>query len=579
MSGPDFDADAVRGWIADEVEPGDARQLQDLLDAAGDEPVASGAATAGARAPSEALASRIELHQRFSGPLTFGTAGLRGVLRAGPNGMNRAMVRRASAGVVSWLTGRGSAGVELPAIVVVGYDARHGSAIFARDAAGVFAAAGCDARLLPGPLPTPVLAYSVLELHAAVGVMITASHNPKQDNGYKLYGADGMQIVAPVDVQVEQAMRELPSTRSIPLSDDFTTLDDGMVARYVADIAALVAGPASSAQRDPSSAQPRNAHMPTIVHTALHGVGTGVLRRVFAAAGHPEPLSVPAQAEPDPEFPTVAFPNPEEPGALDLAIDLARERSADLVIASDPDADRCAVALDFPGSGWRMLRGDELGVLLADALLARGARGTFATTIVSASMLEAMARDAGVGYGQTLTGFKWIMRAADDLSFGYEEALGYAVAPSLVRDKDGLSAALVIADRAADLAATGSSLVQRLDELIVQYGLFATDQVSVRVDDLGVIAAIMAGVRSAPPAVLLGEPVAVQDLLPDTDAVRLTWRTGRVIIRPSGTEPKLKAYLELVTPAAQITDVAAARSAAAAELSRLRTELSTVLAI
>ncbi len=568
MPDHDFDADAVRAWIADDVEPGDAQELQELLDAAAHESSASGSSPAGSAAMSAAVASRAEVGQRFSGPLTFGTAGLRGVVRAGPNGMNRAMVRRASAGVVSWLTGGGGADDGSRPIVVVGYDARHGSAVFARDAAAVFAAAGFDARLLPGPLPTPVLAYSVLALSAAAGVMITASHNPKQDNGYKLYGSDGMQIVAPVDAQVERAMRDLPSTRSIPLSDGFT------VARYVADIAALVSPPVIAA-----SCRPRSAHLPTIVHTALHGVGTPVLRRVFAAAGHPEPLSVAAQAEPDPEFPTVAFPNPEEPGALDLAIDLARRRSADLVIASDPDADRCAVALNFPGSGWRMLGGDELGVLLADALLARGARGTFATTIVSASMLEAMARDAGVRYGQTLTGFKWIMRSADDLSFGYEEALGYAVAPSLVRDKDGISAALVIADRAADLAATGSSLVQRLDELVKQYGLFATDQVSVRLDDLSVIAAIMTAVRSAPPTVLVGQPVAAEDLLPGTDAVRLTWPTGRVVIRPSGTEPKLKAYLELVTPAAEIREVAPARSTAAVQLVRLRAEISEVLAV
>lgn len=514
---------AVEAWIAGEVDEAAAAELRALLDA-GD---------------------IAELTDRFRAPLTFGTAGLRGPLRAGPNGMNRAVVRRAAAGIASRL---GDA-----ATVVIAYDARHGSAAFARDSAAVFAAAGCDARLLPGPLPTPVLAFAVLHLRATAGIMVTASHNPPHDNGYKVYAGDGAQIVPPLDTEIEAAIQAAGPARTIPMSDAYTVMDRSLVDAYVTAVAALV---------EPGPRELR------IVHTAMHGVGRDVLQRVFARAGFAPPADVPQQAQPDPDFPTVAFPNPEEPGALDLALELAAQ-GADIVLANDPDADRCAVAV--PDSGvWRMLRGDEVGVLLADALLRKGIRGTYATTIVSSSMLQALAERHGVGYAETLTGFKWITRAAPDLVYGYEEALGYAVAPRLVRDKDGISAALLVAEYAALLRSEGSSLPQRLDELAAEYGRYTTDQVSVRVDDIALINKMMARLRAAPPATLLGVPVAVTDRLPAADVLTLSWPSGRVVVRPSGTEPKLKAYLEVI-----VAD--GSREEATRRMSRLRAEVSALL--
>jgi len=341
------------------------------------------------------------------------------------------------------------------------------------------------------------------------------------------------------------------STRAIPTSASYTVLNDTVVDAYVAAVTALV-GPLRTGLR--------------IVHTAMHGVGTEIVVRAFAKAGFEPLISVSRQAAPDPRFPTVAFPNPEEPGALDLALALARERDADIVIANDPDADRCAVAVPDRGN-WRMLRGDEVGVLLADALLSRGVRGTYATTIVSSTMLHALAERHGVGYAETLTGFKWIMRAAPDMVYGYEEALGYAVAPNLVRDKDGISAALLVAERAAALKSADSSLVGRLDDLAAEYGRYQTDQISVRVEELAKIDQIMARLRADPPDRLLGHPVEVADLLPDTDALRWTFPGGRVVLRPSGTEPKLKAYLQVVVPDSS-------RATAEAQMAELRSEVA-----
>jgi phosphomannomutase len=503
----------VRAWIFDEVEDGDASELQALLDNAngGDD------------------AALAELANRFAGTLTFGTAGLRGPLRAGPNGMNTAVVRRAASGLAGYLNQSGQAG----GIVVIGYDGRHRSRSFAEDSAQIFAAAGFDARLLPRLLPTPVLAFAVQHLGAAAGVMVTASHNPPQDNGYKVYSSDGAQIAPPTDSEIETQIRAVGSVRSIALATTFSVLDESIVDDYVEAVSAL-------AQRD----SPRDLRL---VHTAMHGVGTSVVRAVFTAAGFATPIEVAEQAEPDPEFPTVAFPNPEEPGAMDLALALAERSSADLIIANDPDADRCAVGARF-GREWRMLRGDEVGVLLADWLIRQGKRGTYATTIVSSTMLSAMAAKHGLGFAETLTGFKWISRAAPDLVYGYEEALGYAVAPSLVRDKDGVSAALLIAEMAASLKAAGSSLPQRLTELAAEYGLYVTNQLSWRLSDLSLISDAMARVRTRPPATLLGRPVTVIDLAPDNDVLILRFEHGRVVVRPSGTEPKCKAYLELVIP-------------------------------
>ncbi len=531
----------VGEWLADEVDDGDAAQLRELLDADDDR-------------------SAAELQDRFAGPLTFGTAGLRGPLRAGPNGMNRAVVRRAAAGLAAWLAAQGRHGQP----IVIGYDGRYRSDEFARDSAAIFAAAGFDARLLPRLLPTPVLAFAVQHLDAAAGVMVTASHNPPRDNGYKVYVADGAQIAPPVDEQIAARIRAVGQVRQVALSDDYTVLDDSIVDDYVRAVAALVDdGPRAL----------------SVVHTAMHGVGTEVVEKVFAAAGFAAPILVGQQARPDPRFPTVAFPNPEEPGALDLALALAGERGADIVIANDPDADRCAVAVP-DRAGWRTLRGDEVGVLLADALLGKGVRGTYATTIVSSSMLGALAERHHVGYRETLTGFKWISRAAPDLVYGYEEALGYAVAPNLVRDKDGVSAALLVAELAARLKSEGSSLPRRLDELAGEYGRYATDQVAVRVSDLADITEMMRRLRDHPPSALLGAPVDVEDLQPDgADVLRLHWAEsargmrGRVVFRPSGTEPKLKAYLEVIDPSGGPAE------AATAELAELREQVSAALGV
>jgi phosphomannomutase len=518
-------ADDVSAWIADDSHSGDAAELQALVDGG----------------------EWDELADRFRTSLTFGTAGLRGPLRAGPNGMNATVVRRAAAGIATWLARSGRGG----GLVVIGYDGRFRSAEFATDSAAVFAAAGFDTRLMPRLLPTPVLAFAVQYFGAVAGIMVTASHNPPQDNGYKVYLGDGAQLAPPTDMYIEAAIRAVGSTRAIPTSAGYAVLKDTVVDAYVAAVTALV-GPPRTGLR--------------IVHTAMHGVGTEIVVRAFAKAGFEPLISVSRQAAPDPRFPTVAFPNPEEPGALDLALALARERDADIVIANDPDADRCAVAVPDRGN-WRMLQGDEVGVLLADALLTRGVRGTYATTIVSSTMLRALAERHGVGYAETLTGFKWIMRAAPDMVYGYEEALGYAVAPNLVRDKDGISAALLVAERAAALKSADSSLVGRLDDLAAEYGRYQTDQISVRVDELAMIDQIMARLRADPPDRLLDHPVEVADLLPDTDALRWTFPGGRVVLRPSGTEPKLKAYLQVVVPDGS-------RATAEARMAELRSEVA-----
>jgi phosphomannomutase len=517
-----------------------------------------------------------ELRDRFAGPLTFGTAGLRGRLRAGPNGMNLAVVTRAAAGLVGWLRAHGGEGP-----LLIGYDARHGSKQFAEQTARVATGAGREALLLPRPLPTPVLAYAVRALDAVAGVVVTASHNPPQDNGYKVYlGAElggpagaGAQIVPPADAGIEAAIQAVGALAEVKLGGPGTVLPDTIVQGYVDSAAAVI----SPGTRDLS-----------VAYTPLHGVGGSVLTAAFARAGFPAPAVVAEQAEPDPEFPTVAFPNPEEPGAMDLLIALATEVGADLAIANDPDADRCAVAVPVPvdgvpadgvPGGWRPLRGDELGALLADHLIRQGVPGVYATTIVSSQLLGALCAARGVPYAETLTGFKWIVRAAEDLAYGYEEALGYCVAPALVRDKDGITAALRIAELAATLKSEGRTLSDRLDELAVEFGVHATDQLSVRVDDLAEITRAMARVREEPPVRLLGADLTgVEDRLPEADV--LTFRTGsaRVVIRPSGTEPKLKAYLEVVEPVTE-GDVATARTRAAAALRSLRAETATALGL
>ncbi|MCA1220665.1 phospho-sugar mutase [Streptomyces sp. 8L] len=511
---------------------------------------------------------RQALAARFSGLLQFGTAGLRGELGAGPARMNRAVVIRAAAGLAAYLKEHGEGG----GLVVIGYDARYKSADFARDTAAVMTGAGLRAALLPGPLPTPVLAFAVQHMDAAAGVQVTASHNPPGDNGYKVYLGGGSQIVPPADGEIAAHIEAVDRLADVARPEaGWEVLDDSVLASYLARTQAVL-----------TPGSPRTAR---VVHTALHGVGTDTVLAAFARAGFPAPVPVPEQAEPDPAFPTVAFPNPEEPGAMDLSFATARAVRPDVVIANDPDADRCAVAVpdaSAPG-GWRMLRGDEVGALLAAHLVGKGARGTFAESIVSSSLLGRIAAAAGLPYEETLTGFKWIARVPG-LRYGYEEALGYCVDPDGVRDKDGITAALLVAELVSELKAEGRTLTDLLDELALAHGLHATDQLSARVEDLSRIDAAMRRLRAPPPAELGGLRVTgAEDLaagsggLPPTDGLRYTLggaHEARVIVRPSGTEPKIKCYLEAVIPVADAAALPRAKRTAEDLLESLKRDLS-----
>ncbi len=551
----------ARAWAAEDPDPGTRRELEDLIAQAGAETWAD--TTTGSSA-AERLADA------FDGGLAFGTAGLRGALGPGPNRMNRVVVIRAAAGLASYLVGNGARRGDP---VVVGYDARHRSDVFAEDTAAVLEGAGLHALLLPRPLPTPVLAYAIRHLGCVAGVMVTASHNPPQDNGYKVYLGDGSQIVSPADTAISAEIDAVGALAGIPRDSGWQRLGEEVLDAYVEEVVALV---------DPAG--PREL---TCVYTPLHGVGGSTVTTVLERAGFAAPHLTVAQAEPDPDFPTVAFPNPEEPGAMDLATARAAEVGADLVVANDPDADRCAVAVPGP-HGWRMLSGDEVGALLGDVLLRSGAAGVYASSIVSSSLLGAMARAHGRTHRETLTGFKWIGRV-EDLAFGYEEALGYCVAPALVRDKDGVSALLRVVELAARLRREGRTLVDRLDDIARQHGLYATDQLSVRVTDLGLIDAAMGRLRSGPPAQLGGLAVErVDDLteggggLPPTEGLRYRLAEhARVVVRPSGTEPKLKCYLEVVVPveAEEPGGVDAARIVAVQRLDAIRQDLAVALGL
>nr|WP_202494768.1 phospho-sugar mutase [Streptomyces sp. SID4982] len=508
-----------------------------------------------------------ELAARFSGTLQFGTAGLRGELGAGPMRMNRAVVIRAAAGLAAYLKAKGETG----GLVVIGYDARHKSADFARDTAAVITGAGLRAAVLPRPLPTPVLAYAIRHLGAVAGVEVTASHNPPRDNGYKVYLGDGSQIVPPADAEIAAEIDAVRALADVPRpKSGWEVLGDEVLDAYLARTDAVLGEGSARTART--------------VYTAMHGVGKDVLLAAFARAGFPEPVLVAEQAEPDPDFPTVAFPNPEEPGAMDLAFERATVTEPDLVIANDPDADRCAVAVR-DGGDWRMLRGDEVGALLAAHLVGRGVTGTFAESIVSSSLLGRIAEKAGLGHEETLTGFKWIARV-EGLRYGYEEALGYCVDPEGVRDKDGITAALLITELASELKESGRTLLDLLDDLALEHGLHATDQLSVRVEDLSVIADAMTRLREQPPTALAGLPVtSAEDLtrgtaaLPPTDGLRYTLDGARVIVRPSGTEPKLKCYLEVVVPVAGRDALPAARAKAAELLAEIKRDLSEAAGI
>ncbi|MFD4906359.1 phospho-sugar mutase [Kitasatospora purpeofusca] len=552
----------ARTWLAEDPDPQTREELAALL---------ADAETPDADANAKHAWS--ELADRFADRLQFGTAGLRGELGAGPMRMNRAVVIRAAAGLVAYVKRQG-----LGDLVVIGYDARHKSYDFARDTAAVVVGAGLRALLFPRPLPTPVLAFAVRHLGAAAGVTVTASHNPPQDNGYKVYLGDGSQIVPPADAGIAAEIDAIGSLTEVPLAaDGWETVDESVVEAYL-DRAASIVDPHSARELD-------------IVYTPMHGVGRDTFLAAVDRAGFPAPTVVPEQAEPDPDFPTVAFPNPEEPGAMDLAFRTAAEVGPDIVIANDPDADRCAVAVPAEGGdGWRMLRGDEVGALLGAALVSKRAAGTFATTIVSSTLLGRIAEAAGLGYAETLTGFKWISRAGG-LRYGYEEALGYCVDPEGVRDKDGITAALLVAELAATLKRSGRTLTDLLDDLALEHGLHATDQLSVRVEDLSVIADAMRTLRERPPTTLAGLTVArADDLaagsaeLPPTDGLRYylagdAVRSARIVVRPSGTEPKLKCYLEVVLPVASAADLADTRARAAELLTTVKRDLAAAAGI
>jgi len=509
----------VKAWIEDDPDPVTASTLQTLLD-------------------SEDEAT---LRTYFNGFLQFGTAGLRGPNGPGPSCMNRAVVGRTAAGIAAYMKARGMTRV------VIGRDARHGSADYATESAEIFSGAGMEVFLLPRALPTPVLAYATTALKADVGVMVTASHNPPQDNGYKVYigpDADGIsyassQIVSPTDEFIAGEIDSITTLKSQPRGKSWTILDETFINEYVHRTAALGTKPGKL----------------KIVYTAMHGVGTETLAQVFKKAGFPDLILVTEQADPDPDFPTVAFPNPEEPGAIDLALATARVHNADLVIANDPDADRCAAAIKDRDGQWRMLRGDELGVIFGEWIARTSPEGTFGNSIVSSSILRKISAHYGIDFKEVLTGFKWLAKI-ENLAFGYEEAIGYAVDSETVNDKDGISAAIFLAQIASDLAADGKDLNDLLDEVWARHGFHATEQISIRVADMSAITKLLANLRSNPPQEIAGRAVeSIDDLaaptdgLPPTDGIRL-WLSGgvRIIIRPSGTEAKLKCYIEVIAP-------------------------------
>jgi phosphomannomutase len=529
----------ARAWLAQDPDPETRDELAAAIDAAAD---GDGPAV-------RALA------ERFDGRLQFGTAGLRAELGWGPLRMNRVVVTQAAAGLARFLidTGRSRS-------VVIGYDGRVNSDVFARDSAEVMRGLGLEVTLLPSALPTPVLAFAVRHLDVGAGVMVTASHNPPRDNGYKVYlgqDDDGSQIVPPVDGEIADAIDAVAagSVTDLPHGTDYIVATSALVDAYVAATAAIVPAPALA-----GDAQPK------VVYTAMHGVGWETARAVFAAAGFAEPAVVPEQIEPDGAFPTVSFPNPEEPGAMDLAIARGLAVGADLVIANDPDADRLALAIptasDAGAPSYRRLSGNEVGWLLGWRAAARasesGATGTLAASIVSSPALARVAARHGLEYRDTLTGFKWVSRVPE-LLFGYEEALGYLVDPSVVRDKDGISAALELLSLADELAASGSTIADHLEAFAAEFGAFASGQVATRVDDLSRIGEIMASLRATPPTELGGLDVhTVTDYadgvagFPPSDILRYDLSgDARVIVRPSGTEPKVKVYIDTVadTPA------------------------------
>ena len=508
----------VQAWIADDPDPETAAQLSALL-AAGSEEV---------------------LKKHFSGFLQFGTAGLRGPVGPGPSCMNRAVVGRTAAGISAYMKERGMKRV------VIGRDARHGSEDFTEESAQIFAGAGFEVFVLPRPLPTPVLAFATRELNCDIGVMVTASHNPPQDNGYKVYigpRADGIdysasQIISPTDQLIAKQISAIKSLAQVRRAKSWTVLGEEVISEYVRRTALIASNPSDL----------------KIVYTAMHGVGTEIAQRVFNHAGFATLILVDEQCTPDPDFPTVAFPNPEEPGAIDLALKKARDFGVDLVIANDPDADRCAAAVNDPDGGWRMLRGDELGAIFGEWLARSHTHGSFGNSIVSSSALRKIAGHYKIGFKEVLTGFKWLSKI-EDLAFGYEEAIGYCVDSQTVNDKDGISAALLLAQIASDLKSKGLTLLDLLDEVWARHGFHGTEQISIRVADMSKITELLNRIRQSPPREIASRAVmAIDDLanpqdgLPPTDGLRIWLADGiRIIVRPSGTEAKMKCYIEVIT--------------------------------
>ncbi len=514
--------ETAKAWLAQDPDPETRAELEALL-AAGNED---------------------ELTKRFGSRLEFGTAGLRGELGAGSNRMNRVLVAQAAVGLARFLIER-----EDKPSIVIGFDARKNSAIFARDSAELMAELGVRVWLFDSACPTPVLAFAGKRLEASAGVMVTASHNPANDNGYKVYlgGSNGgSQIVPPQDAQIAAHIKAAAakSIAEFARSQSFERVPDEIWQDYVMTAARLVAP------------YPASKSGCKIVYTPMHGVGLPTAIALFEAAGMPRPDIVAEQAEPDPTFPTVVFPNPEEAGAMDLSFALAREVDADLVLANDPDADRLAVGIPDATAvaGFRRLTGDEVGLILGDWAAARAVKdsrtGSLACSIVSSSALAKVAAKYELDFKATLTGFKWISKVPE-LIFGYEEALGYCLDPEHTPDKDGISAAVVVAGIANELATRGSNLAEHLTQLQRKHGFFATGQISIRVDDLSEIDRMMTSLRSAPPTSIDGVAATLTDLalgsdeLPPTDGLLFNLADRRrVIVRPSGTEPKLKCYLQ-----------------------------------
>jgi len=516
----------VEAWIADDPDETTAAALQVMLDAD----------------------DKIALKKHFNGFLQFGTAGLRGPIGPGPSCMNRAVVGRTAAGIAQYMKKRGMSKV------IIGRDARYGSEDYTFESAEILSGAGLDVYILPRPLPTPVLAFATKSLVCDIGIMVTASHNPKEDNGYKVYvgpTADGIdyqssQIISPTDTLIAKEISAIHSLKSLPRGKNWTVLGEEVISEYVKRTSALA---------------PRPGDL-KVVYTAMHGVGTETVQRVFNHAGFATLILVDEQCTPNPDFPTVAFPNPEERGAIDLALTKARDFGAELVIANDPDADRCAAAIDDPKAGWRMLRGDEIGAIFGEWIARTQPTGKFSNSIVSSSVLRKISSHYGIEFEEVLTGFKWIAKIKN-LAFGYEEAIGYSVDSKTVNDKDGISAAIFLAQIAMDLKREGLTLSDLLDEIWERHGFHGTEQISIRVSDMTAITGLLDGLRKNPPTEIAGRAVdsiddlaAPRDGLPPTDGLRIWLAEGiRVIVRPSGTEAKLKCYVEVITKTAEESSV------------------------